>query len=83
MAHNYDAIVSDIRMPDVDGPALFRWIEAERPQLASRVIFLTGDMLGPAAVRFLAECGRPVIEKPFVPEDVCRAIAAVTSRQNG
>ena len=83
MAHDYDAIVSDIRMPDLDGPALFRWIEAERPRLAARVIFLTGDMLGPAAVRFLAESGRPVIEKPFVPDEVRRAIATVTSRQNG
>jgi nitrogen-specific signal transduction histidine kinase/ActR/RegA family two-component response regulator len=82
-AHDYDAIVCDIRMPDLDGPALFRWLEAERPQLASRVVFLTGDTLGPSAVRFLAECGRPVLEKPFVPEEVRRAIAAVASGQNG
>ena len=83
MTHDYDAIVCDVRMPDLDGPALFRWIEAERPQLASRVVFLTGDTLGPAAVRFLAESGRPVLEKPFGPEVVRRVIATVVSEQNG
>jgi PAS domain S-box-containing protein len=71
----YDAVVCDLRMPDIDGPALFAWIEAHHPELASRTLFVTGDALGPVAGRFLAQSGRPVLEKPFVPADVARLVA--------
>ena len=69
----YDLILSDLRMPDVDGPSLFAWIKAERPELARRVAFSTGDTLGSTAVRFLAQEGRPFMEKPFTP-DTLRAL---------
>ncbi len=71
---NYDLILCDIRMPDGDGPSLFAWLEAEHPQLASRIAFVTGDTLGPAAGRFLARTGCPVIEKPFTPADIQRVV---------
>ena len=62
---DFDAILSDIRMPGVDGPAFFRWIQEQRPHLVDRVAFVTGDTLGPTATSFLAEIDRPVLEKPF------------------
>ena len=74
---DYDLIVSDLRMPDVDGPTLFAWIKAERPELAKRVAFATGDTLGAPAVRFLAREGRPFMEKPFTPESLRTLLAEV------
>lgn len=74
-AGDYDAVICDLRMPDMDGPALFRWIKAHHPALVERMLFVTGDALGPAAGRFLAESGRPFLEKPFTPADVTRLIA--------
>jgi two-component system NtrC family sensor kinase len=74
-ARSYDVILSDLRMPDVDGQALFDWIERERPALAARVAFVTGDTLGPAARRFLAGAGRPVLEKPFDQAGLRRVLA--------
>lgn len=71
----YDLIVSDIRMPGVDGPALFAWIVAQRPELAPHTAFTTGDTLGNAAARFIADCGRPVLEKPFMPDSVRHFLA--------
>jgi PAS domain S-box-containing protein len=62
---DYDVILSDLRMPDIDGPALHAWLEKERPSLVSRMAFVTGDTLGPAAVRFLGTARRPFISKPF------------------
>jgi PAS domain S-box-containing protein len=71
-AGDFDLIVSDIRMPDIDGPQLHAWMTTERPDLLDRVAFATGDTLGIAAARFLADVKRPVLEKPFTPEAVSR-----------
>ncbi|CAG0984943.1 MAG: PAS domain S-box protein [Rhizobiaceae bacterium] len=76
----YDAIVCDLRMPDLDGPALFRWLKAHHPALAERVLFVTGDALGPVSGRFLAESGRPVLEKPFTPAEVADVVEAFPRR---
>jgi PAS domain S-box-containing protein len=69
---SYDLIVSDLRMPDLDGPSLHAWIMAERPELADRMGFATGDTLGVSAARFLERVRRPVLEKPFMPDAVRR-----------
>ena len=60
-----DLIIADIKMPGMDGPALHAWLTEHRPELANRIVFLTGDTLGEAANTFLMRCGRPYIEKPF------------------
>jgi PAS domain S-box-containing protein len=73
----WHAVVCDLRMPEQDGPGLFRWIEANRPALAERVLFVTGDALGPVAGRFLADSGRPVLEKPFAPADVVLLVSSL------
>lgn len=70
----YDAVVCDLRMPDLDGPGLFRWIASRHRHLVDKTIFMTGDALGPVAGQFLAECRRPVLEKPFTPAEVARVL---------
>jgi CheY-like chemotaxis protein len=64
-AGDYDVILSDLRMPQLDGPALHDWIAAEKPHLLGRVGFVTGDTLGQTAAGFIARTGCPVLEKPF------------------
>jgi PAS domain S-box-containing protein len=70
----YDVIISDVRLPGIDGPALYTWIAEHRPQLCARTAFVTGDTLGQASERFLAEAKRPLLEKPFLPADVRRLV---------
>ena len=62
---SFDLIVSDVRMPGIDGPALFAWLREHRPDLVGAVAFSTGDTLSDAAARFLSGSGRPFMEKPF------------------
>jgi C4-dicarboxylate-specific signal transduction histidine kinase len=70
----YDLILCDLRMPELDGPGLYRALEACYPQLRRRVIFLTGDTLSPAAREFLETAGVAHLSKPFRVAEVRRAV---------
>ena len=74
-AERYDVILADIRMPDIDGRALYQEIERRWPGQAGRVVFVTGDTLASALREFVSASGRPVIEKPFLPSEVRRIVA--------
>ncbi|HEX9818451.1 MAG TPA: response regulator, partial [Methylomirabilota bacterium] len=77
--HTYDLIISDMRMPDGDGPDFYRHVQARTPGLASRFVFITGDTANPDAWAFLEDSGVPVIEKPFPPSVFEDAVARVMS----
>ncbi|MBI2188610.1 MAG: response regulator [Acidobacteria bacterium] len=70
----YDAIICDLKMPRVDGRTLYRAIAAATPALARRVIFVTGDVAGTDAERFLEDSGCRWLAKPFRLGDLLRAI---------
>ena len=70
----YDVVVCDLKMPRVDGMTLYRAIAAATPALARRVIFVTGDVAGTDAERFLADSGCRWLAKPFRLADLLRAV---------
>jgi CheY-like chemotaxis protein len=70
----YDVVVCDLKMPRVDGMMLYRAIAAATPALARRVIFVTGDVAGTDAERFLEETGCRWLAKPFRLGDLLRAV---------
>ncbi|MFO1323432.1 MAG: PAS domain S-box protein [Burkholderiales bacterium] len=74
-AEHHDVILSDLRMPDLDGRALYAEIERRWPGRTRHVVFVTGDTLTAALAEFVASSGRPVIEKPFLPSEVRRVVA--------
>jgi len=65
-----DLILSDLRMPDLDGPDLYRELTARSPALARRMVFVTGDVLTPETGSFLSKAALPVLEKPLDPYDL-------------
>ena len=73
---SYDLVLSDVRMPDLDGPALLHRLQSEWPDLANRLVFITGDTVGLGTGSALDKLGRPVIEKPISPEEMRRVIQA-------
>ena len=71
-AKDDDHIICDLRMPRVDGPAFYRAIAASSPPLVRRLIFVTGDVAGTEAGRFLEESGCRWLTKPFRLADLLR-----------
>jgi two-component system NtrC family sensor kinase len=71
-AKSYDLVVCDLKMPRVGGMEFYRAIAAATPALARRVIFVTGDVAGTDAERFLAESGCRWLAKPFRLGDLLR-----------
>ena len=78
---SYSAIVCDLRMPEMDGPALFAQIEDSAPELAARVVFLTGDLLGGHAEAFLESSSRPYLEKPVTPDKLRKLVRSVVAQR--
>ena len=75
----YDAILLDVRMPGIQGDAVYRQLHAVRPGQATRIVFATGDLPGDGVRRSLEATGRPVLMKPFLLDDL-GAIVASTVR---
>ena len=74
---SYDLVISDLRMPQLDGPGLYREVARRYPQLLRRMIFVTGDTLGPESTEFLRQSAAPTFGKPFAPADVRRVLRQV------
>jgi two-component system NtrC family sensor kinase len=69
---HYDVIICDLKMPRVDGMAFFAEVSARMPQIARRIVFVTGDVAGTAAEAFLEESGCRWVPKPFRLRDLVR-----------
>jgi two-component system NtrC family sensor kinase len=74
----FDLILSDLRMPVMDGPALYTALRASHPALLGRIAFITGDTLSAQIKEFLATTGVPSIEKPFTTEAVRGLVARLS-----
>jgi DNA-binding NtrC family response regulator len=59
-------VVSDMRTPGgVDGADVHAWVAKNRPELAARIVFITGDIANEETVATLRRTGAPCVEKPF------------------
>ncbi len=64
--NDFLGVVSDMRTPGgVNGYDVHSWISDNRPELASRVIFITGDIANEETITTLQRTGAPCVEKPF------------------
>ncbi len=80
VGRSYDVILSDMRMPQMNGGALYRRIEQGWPHLAPRVVFMTADRLTGA---FQARYGGgtvPILTKPFTMEQSRQLLTSVIAR---
>ena len=61
----YDLILSDLRMPELDGVGVCEELERRQPDLLRRMILITGAIEHPDYQSFLAQTPVPVLAKPF------------------
>jgi CheY-like chemotaxis protein len=59
-------VVSDMRTPGgVEGADVHAWVSQNRPELAARIVFITGDIANEETAATLRKTGAPCVEKPF------------------
>jgi CheY-like chemotaxis protein len=73
----YDAIVCDIVMPNMDGPTLYDHLERAHRREAHRIVFVTGADLDPELTGLINSTGCRLLRKPFSVSELCEAVDAL------
>lgn|SRR5687767_11019753 len=80
--NDYDLILSDLRMPELDGPGLYRELARRRPELITRIAFITGSAQSAGMEQFLEKTGAPILYKPFRMQDLQKLTTELLSRRS-
>jgi signal transduction histidine kinase len=72
----FDSIVCDLMMPEVDGKSFYNAIKKDHPELADRIVFMSGGAFTPRLRKFAAAVPNPVLQKPVSREDLESMLAA-------
>jgi two-component system NtrC family sensor kinase len=73
----FDLVISDLRMPELDGREFYDELVKRRPALAKRLVFSTGDTVRGDTLAFLEGLDRPYLHKPFSLAELRSLLAAV------
>jgi DNA-binding response OmpR family regulator len=73
--HDFRGVISDFRTPGgITGSDVHDWLLRHRPEMASRIIFITGDTASDETIALLALAGTPCVEKPFRVQQLIDAV---------
>ncbi len=72
---DFRGVISDFRTPGgITGADVHDWLRRHKPEMASRVIFITGDTASDETISMLAAAGTPCVEKPFRLHELMKAV---------
>lgn len=78
--YRFDLIFCDLRMPEMDGQALYEEVQRDHPQVLKRIVFVTAQAHSADYGLFLRTTGIPVIEKPFTLSQLRQAVGKVVGQ---
>ncbi|MDP2730969.1 MAG: response regulator [Dehalococcoidales bacterium] len=70
----YQLLLLDIGIPIMNGIELYDWLQEKYPQLAKRVIFMTGNIMDSDTMSFMERSGQPYLPKPFSPDELVETV---------
>jgi len=73
----YDLIVSDLKMPGLDGPSLYLELTRRWPDTRPHLLFISGFVDSPEYAGFLEGTRVQVLIKPFAVDDLSRAVSGL------
>jgi len=77
LERDYDVIVSDWKMPGLNGINLYHELLERRPAAARRMLFMTGDVIKDSFQQFLKQNARTCLPKPFALREFHAAVASI------
>jgi two-component system NtrC family sensor kinase len=80
---SFDAILCDLEMPRLDGPGLYRALQANHPEVIPRLAFCSGGASTQEMRDFLREVNPPMLPKPFEAQAVIALVEALATRPAG
>jgi two-component system NtrC family sensor kinase len=78
--NEFDVVLSDIKMPGLNGREFYNFLVRQQGTLADRVIFMTGDVLNEETREFFETFELPHLEKPFQRRDLLKAVVSLVNR---
>jgi len=77
-ANDFRGVISDFRTPGgITGADVHEWLKRHRPEMATRMIFITGDTASKETVELLAQAGISCVEKPFRVQQLLGAVEKI------
>ncbi len=76
----YHLIITDLKMPGLDGFRLYSHLRAERRELEQRIVFMSGDTSDAHTISFLKQVGAHYLTKPFDVQTLIGAVYDTLSR---
>ncbi len=76
---DFDLIVADLRMPNLDGRALYERVVEEKPSMVRRFVFATGDLVRQESLKFLEGLPNRILAKPLDVDNVRRVLVAAVA----
>ena len=71
---HYGLVICDLKMPNLDGPGLYRALLSRESPLQQKLLFVTGDTMSPRTLEFLKSSGLPYLAKPFLVDELKEAV---------
>ena len=73
--HAYDLIISDFKMPGMNGKEFYHKVKSIKPEAANKIIFISGDSVSDETQAFLKDTGNLFLKKPFTIEELNKIIS--------